>query len=95
LRDPARDARRVGPEPASCAPAEAGEAAGARAPAEADAPVLLPRPHQAAARDAMLAARAQGRPGFLLGDLTGLGKTLSVWSAVAAMPVAVVLIVCP
>lgn len=56
---------------------------------------LVPRPHQAAARDAILAARAAGRPGFLLGDLTGLGKTLSVWSAVAAMPEREVLIVAP
>ena len=56
---------------------------------------LVPRPHQLAARDAILAARAAGRPGFLLGDLTGLGKTLSVWSAVAAMPEAEVLIVAP
>lgn len=57
--------------------------------------LLVPRPHQAAARDAILAARAAGRPGFLLGDLTGLGKTLSVWSAVAAMPERAVLIVAP
>ena len=58
--------------------------------------LLVPRPHQVAARDAILAAaRAAGKPGFLLGDLTGLGKTLSVWSAVAAMPEAEVLIVAP
>jgi hypothetical protein len=31
----------------------------------------------------------------LLGDLTGLGKTLSVWTAVATMPEAEILIVCP
>jgi len=47
------------------------------------------------ARDAILAARRAGKPGFLLGDLTGLGKTLSVWSAVAAMPEAEVLVVAP
>src|SRR3954465_12317847 len=56
---------------------------------------LIPRPHQLVARDAILAARREGRPGFLLGDLTGLGKTLSVWAAVAAMPEDDVLIVCP
>lgn len=56
---------------------------------------LVPRPHQAAARDAILAARREGRRGYLLGDLTGLGKTLSVWSALAAMPEREVLIVCP
>ncbi|MFE1600493.1 SNF2-related protein [Methylobacterium sp. ID0610] len=58
-------------------------------------PTFVLRPHQRAARDAILAARAEGRPGFLLGDLTGLGKTLSVWAALAAMPEAEVLIVCP
>lgn len=63
--------------------------------APVDAPVFVPRPHQAAARDAMLRARAEGRPGFLLGDLTGLGKTLSAWLAVAAMPETEVLVICP
>ncbi|ACL58600.1 SNF2-related protein [Methylobacterium nodulans] len=58
-------------------------------------PTFVLRPHQRVARDAILAARAAGRPGFLLGDLTGLGKTLSVWAALAAMPEAEVLIVCP
>jgi hypothetical protein len=56
---------------------------------------LVPRPHQVAATAAILSARKDGRPGFLLGDLTGLGKTLSVWAAVAAMPEDDVLIVCP
>jgi len=60
-----------------------------------DLPLLVPRPHQMVARDAILAARRAGKPGFLLGDLTGLGKTLSVWSAVAAMPEAEVLVVAP
>ncbi|KAB1070242.1 DEAD/DEAH box helicase [Methylobacterium planeticum] len=63
--------------------------------AEPPAPVLEPRPHQRAARAAILAARAVGRPGFLLGDMTGLGKTLSAWSALAAMPEPEVLILCP
>ena len=56
---------------------------------------FTPRPHQIAARDAILEARRGGRSGFLLGDLTGLGKTLSAWSALAAMPEDEVLIVCP
>ncbi|GGF37729.1 helicase [Aliidongia dinghuensis] len=56
---------------------------------------FVPRPHQVEARDAIVRARLEGRPGFLLGDLTGLGKTLSVWLAVAAMPDDEVLIVCP
>ncbi|MFD2262175.1 DEAD/DEAH box helicase family protein [Lacibacterium aquatile] len=57
--------------------------------------MFIPRPHQETARDSILKARAAGRPGFLLGDLTGLGKTLSAWSAVAAMPEAEVLVICP
>ncbi|PPK12342.1 hypothetical protein CV015_16260, partial [Staphylococcus haemolyticus] len=61
----------------------------------ADPPALVPRPHQRAAAAAILAARAAGRPGFLLGDLTGLGKTLSAWAALAAMPEDEVLVVCP
>lgn len=60
-----------------------------------DGPLFLPRPHQISARDAILKARDEGRPGFLLGDLTGLGKTLSAWLAVAAMPEAEVLVICP
>lgn len=57
--------------------------------------LFVPRPHQIEARDRILAARAAGRPGFLLGDLTGLGKTLSAWLAILAMPEREVLIVCP
>ena len=34
-------------------------------------------------------------PGFLLGDISGLDKTLSVWSAIVAMPEADVLILHP
>jgi len=60
-----------------------------------EGPDFVPRPHQLVARDAILSARARGRPGFLLGDLTGLGKTLSAWLAVAAMPEAEVLVICP
>jgi hypothetical protein len=56
---------------------------------------LSPRPHQLEARDAILAARAAGKPGFLLGDLTGLGKTLSAWLALSAMPETDVLVICP
>ena len=60
-----------------------------------DAAVLTPRPHQREATAAILAARSAGQPGFLLGDMTGLGKTLTVWCALAAMPERDVLIVCP
>src|SRR3954453_15860301 len=64
-------------------------------PRESGQMIFVPRPHQLAARGAILAARREGRPGFLLGDLTGLGKTLSVWAALAAMPEDEILIVCP
>lgn len=56
---------------------------------------FVPRPHQVEARDAILDARTKGRPGFLLGDMTGLGKTLSAWIAVSAMPETEVLVICP
>lgn len=58
-------------------------------------PDFVARTHQAEARDAILSARAMGRPGFLLGDLTGLGKTLSAWLAVSAMPEEDILVICP
>jgi hypothetical protein len=56
---------------------------------------LVPHPHQLEARDRILAARDAGRWGFLLGDRTGLGKTLAAWLATASMPDENVLIVCP
>ncbi|KQU51914.1 restriction endonuclease subunit R [Bosea sp. Leaf344] len=58
-------------------------------------PHFVPHPHQRQACEAILAARAAGAPGFLLGDLTGLGKTLSAWLALSAMPEAQVLVICP
>lgn len=65
-------------------------------PVKADAPeIMVPHPHQLVAREAILAARAAGKPGFLLGDLTGLGKTLSAWLAISAMPEQEVLVICP
>src|SRR5215207_5270344 len=64
-------------------------------PRESGRMIFIPRSHQLAARDAILVARREGRPGFLLGDLTGLGKTLSVWAALAAMPEDDILVVCP
>jgi hypothetical protein len=57
---------------------------------------LAPRPHQQLAIDAITAAARSRRAGFLLADDVGLGKTLSAWDAVRAMPgVSTVLIVCP
>jgi hypothetical protein len=40
------------------------------------------RPHQTEARDAIVAARRRGLPGFLLADEVGLGKTFSVLAAI-------------
>ena len=51
----------------------------------ADGPQFVPRPHQVEPRRDP-GRPAAGRPGFLLGDMTGLGKTLSAWRALAAMP---------
>jgi hypothetical protein len=59
------------------------------------AALMVPHAHQLVARDAILAARAKGAPGFLLGDLTGLGKTLSAWLALSAMPESEILVICP
>ncbi len=56
---------------------------------------MVPHDHQRVACAAILAARAGGAPGFLLGDLTGLGKTLSAWLALSAMPEDEILVICP
>ncbi|HVJ94082.1 MAG TPA: DEAD/DEAH box helicase [Labilithrix sp.] len=54
------------------------------------------RPHQAEAVRAILDAHASRRPGFLLADDVGLGKTITTWEAIRTMPwVESVLIVCP
>ena len=71
------------------------EPEGAR-PASRPAGTLTPRPHQRDAVRAIKAAAAAGRAGFLLADDVGLGKTISAWASVLAMPSAgAVLIVCP
>ena len=57
---------------------------------------FVPRPHQQRAIEAVTAAARARRAGFLLADDVGLGKTLSAWEAVRALPgVKTVLIVCP
>ena len=56
---------------------------------------MVPHDHQRVACAAILKARAAGAPGFLLGDLTGLGKTLSAWLALSAMPEDEILVICP
>src|SRR6187402_2927315 len=54
------------------------------------------RPHQQQAVRAIAAAGGAGFPGFLLADDVGLGKTITAWAAVLAMPAARrVLVVCP
>jgi SNF2-related domain len=59
-------------------------------------PVLTPRPHQRQAIDAIVDAHRAKRPGFLLADDVGLGKTISAWGAIARLPNAQrVLIVAP
>jgi len=57
---------------------------------------LTPRPHQVHAMGLIAASVKARRAGFLLADDVGLGKTLTTWEAVRAMPrVKTVLIVCP
>ena len=54
------------------------------------------RQHQMTAARAVLAARKAGRPGFLVADDVGLGKTMATWASVMAMRDAeTVLVVCP
>jgi len=60
------------------------------------APAITLRPHQSEAVSAILAASAAGRPGYLLADDVGLGKTITAWEAILRMPRArTVLVVCP
>ncbi len=57
---------------------------------------ITPRPHQKEAITTIARAHAAGRPGFLLADDVGLGKTISAWQAILDMPrVSTVLVVCP
>ncbi|MCA9676115.1 MAG: DEAD/DEAH box helicase [Kofleriaceae bacterium] len=68
------------------------------APAAASIPsgAIVLRPHQQDAVRAIAAARAAGRPGFLLADDVGLGKTITAWQAILdAAAARSVLIVCP
>lgn len=58
--------------------------------------VITLRDHQRAAVKAIGVAVKGRRPGFLLADDVGLGKTISAWESVRAMPAAeTVLVVCP
>ncbi len=62
---------------------------------------LVPRPHQVEAIDAIAAAHKTGRPGFVLADKVGLGKTLSAVAGVqqaaatGPTPIETVLVVAP
>jgi superfamily II DNA or RNA helicase len=65
------------------------------APSTPTASIVL-RAHQAEAVHAITAAKEAGRPGFLLADDVGLGKTITAWDAILRMRDArSVLIVCP
>jgi hypothetical protein len=64
-------------------------------PSKPDGEIVL-RDHQRAAVKAIGLAALGKRPGFLLADDVGLGKTISAWEAIRAMPGAkTVLVVCP
>jgi hypothetical protein len=57
---------------------------------------IVPRAHQKAAALEIVRAHAAKRPGFLLADDVGLGKTITTWKAVLELPrVDTVLVVCP
>lgn len=72
----------------------AGEA-GAAIAGEIGDPITL-RPHQVEAVKEITAAKKAGRAGFLLGDETGIGKTITSIGAALAMPgVARVLVLAP
>ncbi|HEY5147056.1 MAG TPA: DEAD/DEAH box helicase [Polyangiaceae bacterium] len=69
---------------------------GPRPPASKPAGSIRARPHQTEAVTAIVRAHAAGRPGFLLADDVGLGKTITAWNAVCELPnVETVLVVCP
>jgi len=68
----------------------------ARAAASKPEGAIALRPHQEEAVRAIASAKGAGRPGFLLADDVGLGKTITAWEAILRMPEAsTVLIVCP
>jgi superfamily II DNA or RNA helicase len=65
-------------------------------PATPPSGAITLRPHQETAVRAIAAAGLAGRPGFLLADDVGLGKTITAWEAILRIPAArTVLVVCP
>ncbi|WP_394831130.1 DEAD/DEAH box helicase [Pendulispora rubella] len=67
----------------------------ARRPSKPAADIQL-RPHQTDAVRAILASHTARRPGFLLADDVGLGKTITAWEAIRRMESSrSVLVVCP
>jgi primosomal protein N' len=65
-------------------------------PPKAPTGSIVLRDHQEKAVAAIAASRAAGRPGFLLADDVGLGKTITAWDAILRFRDAHrVLIVCP
>ncbi|MFO0669198.1 MAG: DEAD/DEAH box helicase [Polyangiaceae bacterium] len=66
------------------------------AKASAPAESITLRAHQRDAVTEIVRAHAAKRPGFLVADDVGLGKTISAWKAVLELPdVETVLVVCP
>jgi len=58
--------------------------------------VITPRPHQEEAAAEIRRAHAARRPGLLLADDVGLGKTITAWHAILGLPsLTRVLVVCP
>jgi hypothetical protein len=55
------------------------ETTGAKAAPSKPTGALKPRPHQSEAVRVIAGAHAAGRPGFLLADDVGLGKTITAW----------------
>ena len=69
---------------------------GAKAPGPSKpAGAIRLRPHQAEAVLAIVGAQRAGRPGFLLADDVGLGKTITTWQAIREIGARSVLVVCP
>lgn len=68
-----------------------------RPPPSRDAGSIVLRPHQVEAVRSIVRAHRAKRPGFLLADDVGLGKTITTWRAILEMGPEVdsILIVCP
>ncbi len=73
-----------------------GEAEPAASKARPGTGTITLRAHQSAAVAEIVRAHSARRPGFLLADDVGLGKTITTWASIGQFPkVRTVLIVCP